>query len=200
MIGAGVIAALSWVWNPLFVLSVTIGSVGVLALWEWIFVSKGALRLGGIPFLVGGFLSLEYVLFVTGWQGLSYIVGIAIMTDTSAYIGGRLIRGPKLCPAISPQKTWAGAIMSLMITPGVGAWLGKYVGPQFSFETRWILAIVLCLAAQGGDLMESAAKRRLGIKDTGTLLPGHGGVLDRIDSWLMVGIVSTILLEFLHFY
>ena len=118
-----------------------------------------------------------------------WTMAVTWATDIFAYFAGRAIGGPKLAPAISPNKTWAGlaggmagaTLASLLLTSSAGLSAGLN-----------ILAPLLALAAQGGDLFESWMKRRAGVKDSGTLLPGHGGVMDRLD-----GLVPVACLTFL---
>lgn len=111
-------------------------------------------------------------------------------TDIGAYFAGRLIGGPKLAPAISPAKTWAGlgggAAAALLTGLAFRHWGGLPLGLALS-------SFVLAVVAQGGDLYESALKRRAGVKDSGTLLPGHGGVLDRLDGTVPVAPMVAML-------
>ena len=101
--------------------------------------------------------------------------------DSGAYAAGRSIGGPKLAPRISPGKTWAGLIGGLISAMLVGGLLGLF---QDSVGTVKLvgLAGLLALISQGGDLLESIVKRRFHAKDSGQLIPGHGGILDRVDS------------------
>ena len=112
-------------------------------------------------------------------------------TDILAYFAGRSIGGPKLAPRISPNKTWAG------LAGGVAgaALLGWLTARNFEMEPifHW-LGGPMALIAQAGDLYESWVKRRAGVKDSGTLLPGHGGVLDRLDGLLAVALATTLVL------
>ncbi len=117
-------------------------------------------------------------------------------TDTGAYAFGKAIGGPLLAPRISPKKTWAGLIGGTMCGTAAGALVAVVTG----LASVWILAIfsfVLTFAAHGGDLVESAIKRRFGTKDSGKLIPGHGGVLDLIDGLIFVwpSIVGTQVLH-----
>ena len=107
-------------------------------------------------------------------------------TDIGAYFAGRAIGGPKLAPALSPNKTWAGLVggMAAALLAGAGiASAGNL--PLFC----WIAGAPLAIAAQMGDLFESWLKRRSGVKDSGKLLPGHGGVLDRLDGVVPVAVL-----------
>jgi phosphatidate cytidylyltransferase len=109
-------------------------------------------------------------------------------TDIGAYAVGRILRGPKLAPTISPGKTWSGCIGGSII----GWWSCTVFASVFLIQTDhfrisigWF-AVGLVIASHSGDLLESWTKRRFGVKDSGTLLPGHGGLLDRLDSLLAV--------------
>ncbi len=115
-------------------------------------------------------------------------------TDTGAYFAGRLIGGPKLCPAISPNKTWAGLLGGMALA----ALFGYGVAQGFGFATPlWSagLAAVTAVVAQAGDFFESWLKRRAGVKDSGHLIPGHGGVLDRVDGLLF----AAAFLAYFHY-
>jgi len=118
-------------------------------------------------------------------------------TDIGAYFAGRVIGGPKLAPAISPNKTWAGLAGGVVLASVFGAAMHRYCG----LPLRMTLATpVLAVIAQGGDLYESWLKRRAGVKDSGTLIPGHGGVLDRLDGIVPVAPVAAALVVLPHFY
>jgi phosphatidate cytidylyltransferase len=107
-------------------------------------------------------------------------------TDIAAYLAGRLIGGPKLAPAISPGKTWSGA---------AGGLAGALVVAVVASPGAWGLAMaaVLSVVSQMGDLMESGIKRHYGVKDSGKLIPGHGGLLDRLDGVLTAAPVAAVL-------
>jgi phosphatidate cytidylyltransferase len=112
------------------------------------------------------------------------------VTDIGGYFAGRGIGGPKLWPRVSPKKTWAGAIggfaASLVIAGAfAAAGLGN-AGPLL------LLAAVLSIASQLGDLFESAVKRRFGVKDSSHIIPGHGGLLDRLDGFVAAIVLAAI--------
>ena len=110
--------------------------------------------------------------------------------DIGAYFAGRSIGGPKLAPTVSPNKTWAGLVGGV-IAAGVLGWaLLRWAGLPAQLA---LASPVLAILAQLGDLYESALKRRAGVKDSGSLLPGHGGLLDRIDGLLPVAILVAAL-------
>jgi phosphatidate cytidylyltransferase len=116
-----------------------------------------------------------------------YVLVMIWIGDTAAYYGGRLLgRGGihKLAPRISPGKTWEGTITSLVVVMAAGYFYMKYAFPETSVVASLFLAATVNVAGQFGDLAESALKRGVGIKDSGTLLPGHGGLLDRVDALL----------------
>ena len=116
-----------------------------------------------------------------GFQWLLWLVFVVVVTDVAGYFAGRFFGGPKFWPRVSPKKTWAGTI---------AGWLGAgVVGFIFTLFTPATLVIVLVsmvtsFASQMGDVAESALKRRMGVKDSSTLIPGHGGLFDRFDALL----------------
>jgi len=113
-------------------------------------------------------------------------------TDIGAYAAGRSIGGPKLAPRISPNKTWAGLIGGIVAATVFAFAMHVWAGLPF----RLVMATpVLAMLSQAGDLYESWLKRRAGVKDSGSLLPGHGGVLDRLDGLVPVAPVAALLVE-----
>ena len=125
-----------------------------------------------------------------GFAALILILLVVWVTDIGGYFAGRGIGGPKLWPRVSPKKTWAGAIggfaASLVVAGGFAAFgLGK-TGPLL------LLGAVLSIASQLGDLFESAVKRRFGVKDSSHIIPGHGGLLDRLDGFVAAVVLAAI--------
>jgi phosphatidate cytidylyltransferase len=124
--------------------------------------------------------------FGPGW--LFVTLALAFMSDTGAYAFGRLWGKHKLYPAVSPGKTWEGALGGIvganLATIGFGS---LFLLPELSIPQAVALAVLGSLAGQIGDLFESMLKRSYGVKDSGSLLPGHGGMLDRVDALLFVG-------------
>ena len=118
--------------------------------------------------------------------------------DIGAYLFGRLFGGPKLAPAISPSKTWSGAIGGLLCSLLVVCILSVLLGVSFFEPAGWGFAILVSVFAQSGDLFESRMKRRLGIKDSGSFVPGHGGALDRFDGYLSV-LPLVVVFDFVHY-
>ncbi|MEL6773374.1 MAG: phosphatidate cytidylyltransferase [Pseudomonadota bacterium] len=117
-----------------------------------------------------------------------WIVLVVVATDVGGYFAGRLIGGPKLWPSVSPKKTWAGlggAVTLAVIAGGLFSWstTGTF------FEEVCTVSAVAAVLAQLGDMGESAVKRRFGVKDSGSLFPGHGGALDRFDGLIAATLV-----------
>jgi phosphatidate cytidylyltransferase len=110
-----------------------------------------------------------------------WVIAVAVATDCGAYVVGRMVGGAKLAPRISPGKTWAGAFGGLAFGAAAGALmpLADSLGGAMNAVLASLGASVV---AQLGDLIESAFKRQFGVKDMGTLFPGHGGLADRLDS------------------
>ena len=126
-----------------------------------------------------------------GAVAVVYLFAVAWTTDTASYAAGSSIGGPKLAPKISPQKTWSGFI--------VGALTPALVGLAFAFALKStsgprlaLVSVALGLACQMGDLAESWVKRRFGAKDMSQLIPGHGGLLDRIDGLLFAAVLAAL--------
>ena len=127
-----------------------------------------------------------------GFQRLFFIVMCVAAADVGAYFGGSLMGGPKLAPKISPNKTWSGFISGQILAVIFGAVIGSIFG--IGWMNGAILALPVALLSVLGDLFESAIKRKLGVKDTGTLMPGHGGLLDRLDSLMAAVLGAAIML------
>ena len=133
----------------------------------------------------------EYADIGTGFDLLIWVFLVVWSTDIGAYFAGRAIGGPKLAPSISPNKTiagLAGGVLSAVLL--AGAW-ASYIG--LPAVLLW-LAAPFAVFAQLGDLFESGLKRRAGVKDSGTWLPGHGGLLDRLDGLVPVAVLTAALM------
>jgi phosphatidate cytidylyltransferase len=131
-----------------------------------------------------------------------WVLGLTVAADTMAYVAGRSIGGPKLAPRISPNKTWAGLGGAVLGAGAAGAVASPWLSPGNLWELT-ILSAVLGIVEQVGDLVESAFKRHFGVKDSGRIIPGHGGVLDRVDGLLAVAVAVAAINElggaqFLH--
>ena len=143
----------------------------------------------GIPYVALGGIALVW-LRECGTAGLAdalFVILLVWASDIGAYLAGRVVGGPKLAPRISPGKTWSGAVGGLVaaMLAGLAVAAVAGLGPDGSAALRALLvAGVLGVVSQAGDLLESAVKRHFGVKDSGGLIPGHGGLLDRLDGLL----------------
>jgi phosphatidate cytidylyltransferase len=173
------------------VIVLAIGTLGVASLapakWRsWIAAGvpyAGALGVAPIVLRSGsedGFLAVIF-LFAVVWT-----------TDIVAYFTGRTVGGPKLMPQVSPKKTWSGAIGGTLAAVVVAVVLAKVAALTGLFAIA-MLGIILSICAQGGDLFESFLKRRFGAKDSGHLIPGHGGLMDRLDGFVTASVVAALI-------
>lgn len=191
-----------WFWTA-FVALVALG-----VLWEWHLMAKaitassarcvllligGAVYVGVAGFALWHFRNAPDLSHNGIWLVLGLVLPV-IATDVGAYFAGRAIGGPKIAPSISPSKTWAGLGGGMIASGAVSA--GLYVAVRSTSELgpSNILALVglgmvIAVVAQAGDFLESWMKRRAGMKDSGKLIPGHGGLFDRVDGLLAVAFI-----------
>lgn len=193
-LGVFAVPLVIWTLVPLFVLALSIWTRGV-----------GGQPLGAAATTIfgalytGGTLSYIYALRYFGYAvgdtaGALVVIMPVVLTwasDTGAYFTGRLVGGPKLIPSVSPAKTISGAVGAVVTTVGACAAFVHYLlkpQAQLAFSPTGLIIFAACISvtAQIGDLTESLLKREAGVKDSGTLFPGHGGVLDRLDSLFFV--------------
>ena len=149
---------------------------------------KLSLNLTGIIYITLPCALVNVIAYFDGHFEPTRILGIMLLVwsnDTAAYLSGRAFGRHKLFERISPKKTWEGTIGGGLFTLFVG-WLLSILFPVFSLTTWLGIAALAVLCGTWGDLIESLLKRSLGVKDSGSLLPGHGGVLDRFDALLFV--------------
>ncbi|MGE3622272.1 MAG: phosphatidate cytidylyltransferase [Bdellovibrionales bacterium] len=197
----------SLVLAPLVLLAVYFGGVlyvlvvvaaVALATQEWLNLTRAdfKLRLLGIPYVCGFGLALLYIrdIPVDGRTYIYYLLAVVWGTDIGAYVAGRLIGGPKLAPRVSPNKTWAGLFGGIVLACMFGyAMVAAIIGVLPPPGMAVVLSASLAILSQIGDLFESWVKRRAGVKESGNLIPGHGGILDRIDG-LIFAVSSFALL------
>lgn len=129
----------------------------------------------------------DFDLPADGYVGQKFVLWLILVigaTDTCAYFSGRAIGGPKLAPKLSPSKTWAGLFGGMLGAGVMGVIAGLIMSLPVSFWSLAPMGAVLAVVAQAGDIGESSVKRRFGVKDSGSLIPGHGGVLDRVDGFV----------------
>lgn len=157
----------------------------------------------------GFVVSLSTIIFVYGWNFIVLVIGLAIVSDTAAYYGGKKYGNKKPFPEVSPNKTAEGLIVGLLsaITFGIILFLALFLidgsaiiayAPTGNSKYKLLLFIpLISMVSPFGDLTFSKIKRSYGKKDFGTLLPGHGGIFDRLDSHIFVMIASAMLFQFL---
>lgn len=198
---------------PTVILTVATVTATVTAGLDHGFPALAALGVGAIALGVAvprrtwlpGLLGLPYVGFGTaalawlradddvGRASVFFLVLLVWASDIGAYMTGRVFGGPRLAPAISPNKTWSGALGGLLIAVIVALATCFMIQAPGSVAASAVMAAVLGMAAQAGDLFESAIKRHVGAKDSGHLIPGHGGLLDRLDALLAAAPIAAAL-------
>jgi phosphatidate cytidylyltransferase len=144
--------------------------------------ATGSLYCGGL----WGFVSLiRSADSTSGWRWVILLLAAAVLSDTCAYAAGRLFGRRRMAPRISPNKTWSGAVGGAVATVGSVALARATLLPDLSWLEVAALGLLLGVFLQFGDLVESFLKRGFGVKDSGRLIPGHGGLLDRVDALLL---------------
>lgn len=127
-----------------------------------------------------------------GFVAILYLFAVVWMTDIGAYFAGRTIGGPKFAPRISPKKTWSGVIGGLIA--GTGCGLAVLAGAGLGIKAPHVLlSLALGVTVVFGDLFESFLKRRFGVKDAGSIIPGHGGILDRLDGFTLAVTLAALI-------
>jgi phosphatidate cytidylyltransferase len=177
--------------HPVWITVIAAGAIAALAL-----LAPAGLRgwsAGGFVYALAALLGAAILRAdpVMGLIALLFVFAIVWATDILGYFVGRGVGGPKLWPRVSPKKTWSGAFGGLAGSAAVAvlfaaAGLGR-AGPLV------LLALVLSAVSQAGDLFESAVKRRFDVKDSSHIIPGHGGLMDRLDGFIAVVVAATLL-------
>lgn len=172
-------------------------------MWEWTRVvhymgREGTSRIAWL--MVGmvyiGWATATLLAFVTmfGMVAALFVLASVWAVDVGAYIAGRMIGGPKIAPAISPSKTWAG-LGGGVVAATLWLWLGQASMSQVIILSP-LFGIIIAVIAQAGDFFESWMKRQAGLKDSSNLIPGHGGIFDRLDGLIPVLIMLSFLIVF----
>jgi phosphatidate cytidylyltransferase len=186
-----IVAALLVAFQGGYLLAVVVAGIATLMFYEWTRLTRG----WGAAWYVGGFvyallpaLALLWIRERSGIELLLWVFIVTWSTDIGAYFAGRRFGRRKLAPSISPGKTVEG------LYGGIAA--ATLLGGAWAYATHlgaalFALAPILAITAQAGDLFESAIKRRAGVKDSGAWLPGHGGVLDRLDGLVPVAVLTA---------
>jgi len=179
--------------SPYFDILVAVGAV--ILCWEWYTLCKPHFGwlLVGIPYIGAPTYALIFVRNAPdkGFETVLWIFVMVWAADTFAYAAGRTFGGPKLAPSISPNKTWSGLFGGVAGAGAVGA-ITALVLNHNSVIPLALVSAALGAISQGGDLMESWIKRRFGKKDAGSLIPGHGGLFDRVDGLLAAALVVAL--------
>ena len=174
------------------ILAAVVGAVAVAAL----ALGSGRARLSGagvlytaLPVVALGWLRSDEPL---GFLATLFVLIAVAVTDVAAFVAGRTIGGPKLWPEVSPNKTWAGLLGGIAAAAVAGFLFPFLTGTGAAF---WLasLGLAIGLIAQWGDLAESALKRHFGLKDSGDLIPGHGGFMDRMDGIVTASIAAALI-------
>jgi phosphatidate cytidylyltransferase len=188
---AGALAA-SAVGGTIF--AVAVAGIATVIYYEWTRIVRG----WGVGWKVGGFVYALLPALALLWirerdsHGLELLLWVFLVTwatDIGAYFAGRAWGKAKLAPAISPNKTWAGLYGGIVAAGLIGGGWAIFTGLG---KPLLVLAPLFAAAAQAGDLFESWMKRRAGVKDSGNWLPGHGGLLDRLDGLVPVAVLTAV--------
>lgn len=181
-----IVAAAGW-------LAIGLGLIGV-AIAGAAITGRGVWRPLGVAYAAAlgfGLLVLRFAPEL-GLAAIIVLFAIVWASDTGAFVAGRLIGGPKLWPRVSPGKTWAGAGIGLAAAVAAGLAAAGYFGLRIGANLV-VVVTVLGIAAQAGDLFESWVKRRFGAKDSGRLIPGHGGLMDRVDGLVFAAALAAVI-------
>ena len=152
----------------------------------------------GAAFLAYVMIPLVFVYNIRTVHGPGVVMilfGLIVVSDRAQYFVGRAFGRHKLAPVISPKKTIEGAVGGAVFGAIAGVALSQIWLPAVSPVAAALVSLLMAIAGMAGDLFESALKRRAGLKDSGNLIPGHGGILDRIDSWLFAAPVFWVFLR-----
>ena len=194
---AGVALACVWAGGLAFVVIVAALAVGLVI--EWMMLCRrpgaGLLFAAGLLYVAMAGAALLWLRTdpVAGRADVLFLLLVVWAGDTGAYLVGRWIGGPRLAPRISPGKTWSGAAGGLLAAVAAGLIAAHLLSDGAAVWRGGLVAGTLAIVAQAGDLLESYVKRRLEVKDSGHLIPGHGVLFDRLDSVLAAAPVAALL-------
>ncbi|MEY4461080.1 MAG: putative phosphatidate cytidylyltransferase [Bacteroidota bacterium] len=151
------------------------------------------IRSAGVLYTFASAIATGWLWGVGGGQSILAVFILIWLSDSMAYVGGRLFGRTPMAPVLSPKKTWEGLVTGAVFTTGIG-YLTLSLVLQTSMTLSILLPVTVAIAAPVGDLVGSYFKRQSGVKDSGLFLPGHGGFLDRLDSYLLSSIVLVLVL------
>jgi CDP-diglyceride synthetase len=194
-----------------FYFSIFILIISIISYLEWFSISTNKLEekefteykkyisfwgISGLILILPCAISMLYLRYISGIDKIFYMILVIIATDIGAFIFGKIIGGPKLAPSISPGKTISGSISGIVVAI-ICAIILKLTGYIIiEYKSLIIITVTLSIVSQIGDLIESKFKRHFGVKDSSNLIPGHGGFLDRADSFLLTAPVFMIIIIF----
>ena len=171
-------------------------AAGVMAAWPRGYAARNPLVWGSCGIVYAGIAFLGPALIrrdaAWGFVAVLFVALTVWATDIFAYAVGRIVGGPLLWPRVSPNKTWAGAVGGAVGGVAAGTSVA-YASGVDKLVAVGIVALLLSVLTQAGDLFESAVKRRFGAKDAGSLIPGHGGLMDRLDGFLVAAFVALLI-------
>ena len=194
---------LSWEWGSMFKKN---GSACQLVM-AFVGLSKHFRFALGVPYICLPILSLGYIYYINenvSREVILWLLFVVWATDVGGFVFGKLIGGPKLAPKISAKKTWAGLFGAIIFAAAVAYVFAIYLkayGLLPADDYVWKLSVsagILAVIAQAGDFFESAIKRKLGLKDSSNLIPGHGGLFDRVDGLLFAAMATAGVFLFLN--
>ncbi|MFC0207056.1 phosphatidate cytidylyltransferase [Chelativorans intermedius] len=189
LLGAGLLALLAG--SPAAAVFALLAAGCLLALLHAALAGGSAWPAAGIAYAGLPALALAFLrgAHMAGLIAILYLFAVVWATDIGAYFAGRALGGPKLAPSISPGKTWSGAAGGALSAVAAGAAVAWFSPAGLAPGPAGLLALLLSAVSQAGDLFESALKRRHGVKDSGSLIPGHGGVMDRVDGLVAAAVL-----------
>jgi phosphatidate cytidylyltransferase len=195
MTGAASLAlALALVASGLFLAAIIVLAISMLAVASLAPAERRMWVAGGIPY--AGAIGVAPIVLRSddayGFLAVIFLFAVVWSTDIASYFVGRAVGGPKLVPHVSPKKTWSGAGGGTLAAVAVAVVLAKAAGLTGWFAIA-MLAIVLSVCSQAGDVFESLLKRSFGVKDSSHLIPGHGGLMDRLDGFLTASVVAALI-------
>jgi phosphatidate cytidylyltransferase len=178
--------------SGLLLAAITVLAIGVLAVASLASAERRMWIAGAVPY--AGALGLAPIVLRSdeqdGFLAVIFLFAVVWTTDIVAYFAGRAIGGPKLMPQVSPKKTWSGALAGTLAAVVVAVIFAEAAAlAPFALA---MLAVILSVFAQAGDLFESFLKRRFGAKDSSRLIPGHGGLMDRLDGFVAAGVAAAV--------
>ncbi|HWF93908.1 MAG TPA: phosphatidate cytidylyltransferase [Xanthobacteraceae bacterium] len=192
--GAALVVSLGLAAAGRFTAAVIVTAIGIVAIAPMAPARHRGWVAGGVPY--AGAIGIAPIALRSdsedGFVAVIFLFAIVWTTDIVAYFMGRLIGGPKLLPRVSPKKTWSGAISGLAAAVLAALAVANAAGLSVLLPIALVAAALSCVA-QAGDLFESRLKRRFGAKDSSHLIPGHGGLMDRLDGFVLAAAVAALI-------